>query len=186
MVTQCFLWGTNWIFLALQVGRVSNLRQSSHQRGRPTSTSPQLYDGNKEKRSLAQMGAWHQDRLADCTRKNVLHGHSTECSKCSEVVVTASQMFQLINMQKLPYGRVTAQAVNAGFTSWRLGFDLRSGHVGFVVERHWDMFPPSTSVSPANSHSTSCFTHYLPLDAGTIGPTVVDVPSGLSLTPPYE
>jgi hypothetical protein len=39
------------------------------------------------------------------------------------------------------------------------GIDPWSGHVGFVVdEGHWGMFPPSTSVSPANSHPTDCST----------------------------
>jgi hypothetical protein len=52
----------------------------------------------------------------------------------------------------------------------------------------WGRFSPRISVSPANSHSTDCFTHHHHLSsrAGTIGQTVADVPSGLSLTPPQE
>jgi hypothetical protein len=39
----------------------------------------------------------------------------------------------------------------------RPGFNPSSGHVGFaVIKWHWGRFSPSTSVSPANSHSTEC------------------------------
>jgi hypothetical protein len=50
-------------------------------------------------------------------------------------------------------GRVIAQGA-----SWMLpGFDHRSGHVGFMVDEvALGQFFPSTSVSPASSHSTSC------------------------------
>jgi hypothetical protein len=52
---------------------------------------------------------------------------------------------------------------------------------------HWDRFSPSTSVSPANSHSTELHTHHhLSSGAGTIRHLVTDIPSGLSLTPPKE
>jgi hypothetical protein len=59
---------------------------------------------------------------------------------------------------------------------------------------HWGMFSPSTSVSPANSHSTEPLHihhhhhhhHHLSSRAGTIGQLVADVRSGLSLTPPQE
>jgi hypothetical protein len=45
-------------------------------------------------------------------------------------------------------------------------------------------FFPSTSVSPANSHSTDC--SHSSSEAGTTGQLVADVPSGLSLTPHQE
>jgi hypothetical protein len=51
----------------------------------------------------------------------------------------------------------------------------------------WGRFSPSTSVSPVNFHSTDCFTLIvLSSGAGTIGQSVADLPSGLSLTPPQE
>jgi hypothetical protein len=52
---------------------------------------------------------------------------------------------------------------------------------------YWGRFPPSTSVSPANSHSTDCskLVIYHP-GLVTIGQLVADVPSGVSLTPPQE
>jgi hypothetical protein len=53
---------------------------------------------------------------------------------------------------------------------------------------HWGSFSQSTSVSPANSHSTDCslHTHHPSSGAGTIGQLVGDVPSGLSVTPSQE
>jgi hypothetical protein len=54
---------------------------------------------------------------------------------------------------------------------------------------YWGMFSPRTSVCPTNSHSTDCSTLiiYLPgLILGTVGQSVADAPSGLSLTPPEE
>jgi hypothetical protein len=52
---------------------------------------------------------------------------------------------------------------------------------------HWDRFSPSTSVSLANSHSIVCSTLiiYRPEWSG-VRSLVVDVPSGLSHTPPPE
>jgi hypothetical protein len=50
---------------------------------------------------------------------------------------------------KVVSGRAIAQAI-----SRRLP---RSGHVGFMVDKlALGMFTPSTSVSPANFHSTNC------------------------------
>jgi hypothetical protein len=49
-------------------------------------------------------------------------------------------------------------------------------------------FPPNILVSPANFQFTNCYTLiiiYHP-GLGTIGQTMADVPSGLSLTPPKE
>jgi hypothetical protein len=51
---------------------------------------------------------------------------------------------------------------------------------------HWGRFPPSTSVYPANSHSTDCSTLiiiYLSSVTGPIGQLVADVPSGLKSHP---
>jgi hypothetical protein len=47
----------------------------------------------------------------------------------------------------------------AGFPPLRPEFEPKSGHVGFVVDKvALGRFSPSTSVSPANSHSTDCST----------------------------
>jgi hypothetical protein len=51
----------------------------------------------------------------------------------------------------------------------------------------WGRFFPSTSVFPANSHSTDCSTFIIIIiGAGITGQLVADVPSGLSLSPPPE
>jgi hypothetical protein len=47
----------------------------------------------------------------------------------------------------------------------------------------WSRFPPSNSVSPANSLSTI---YYLSSGAGTIGALVAEVPRELRLTPPHK
>lgn len=45
----------------------------------------------------------------------------------------------------------------AGFPPWRPGFDLRSCHEEFVVDKvTLHRLPPSTSASPPSSHSTNC------------------------------
>jgi hypothetical protein len=47
----------------------------------------------------------------------------------------------------------------AGFPLRRPGLEPGLGHVGFVVDKwNWGRFSPSTSVFPANSHSTNCYT----------------------------
>jgi hypothetical protein len=60
-----------------------------------------------------------------------------------------------------------------------------SGHVEFAVDKvALGQVFPSSSVSPANSHSTGCST--LINRAGTIGELVADVTSGFSLTASQE
>jgi hypothetical protein len=59
--------------------------------------------------------------------------------------------------------RAIAQAVSRRLTTVPASFRSRSSHVGFVVDKwHWGWFSPSTSVFPANSHSTECsiFIHH--------------------------
>jgi hypothetical protein len=63
----------------------------------------------------------------------------------------------------LGFGRIKAvpylRRLVVGFPLRRSGFELRSGHVGFVVDKvSLDRFCPRASVSPANSHSTDCST----------------------------
>jgi hypothetical protein len=57
----------------------------------------------------------------------------------------------------------------------------------WLTKWHWGRISSSTSVSPANPHSTNCS---IIIDIFIRGwynrPTVADVPSGLSLTPPRE
>jgi hypothetical protein len=57
----------------------------------------------------------------------------------------------------------------AGFPLRLSGFEAKSGHVGFVVDkvalRH---FFPSTSVSPADSHSTDCSTFIIIYHPGLV------------------
>jgi hypothetical protein len=80
------------------------------------------------------------------------------------------------------HGRVIAQAVSrrlpttAARVRSQVMWDL------WWKKWHWGRFSPSTSVFPANSHSTD----YPSSGAGTIGQILADVPSGLSLTPPQE
>jgi hypothetical protein len=50
----------------------------------------------------------------------------------------------------------------------------------WLTKRRWGRFSPSTSVSPANLHSTN-FSIIIITGAGTIGHSVADVPSGPSL-----
>jgi hypothetical protein len=75
----------------------------------------------------------------------------------------------------------------SGFPQQRTGFDARSGHVEFVVDEvKLGRFSPSTSVSPANFHSTD-YSTLMSSGAGTVvGPVEADVPSGLSLNSSHE
>jgi hypothetical protein len=81
-------------------------------------------------------------------------------------------------------GRAIAQAV-----SRRPGFDPKSGHVGFMVDKmelgqvfsEYFGFPCQFSF-----HRLLHTHHHLSSEAGTVGQTVVAVPNGLSLTPPQE
>jgi hypothetical protein len=57
-------------------------------------------------------------------------------------------------------GRAIAQPVSRWLPTVAAGFEPGSGRVGFVVEKVAleQVFFPSTSVSPANLHSTNCST----------------------------
>jgi hypothetical protein len=58
--------------------------------------------------------------------------------------------------------------------------------MGFAVEKvALGQFSPSTSVSPANSHSTSCSILIIYMGC-SIGQLVANVPCGLSFTTPQE
>jgi hypothetical protein len=63
-------------------------------------------------------------------------------------------------------GSAIAQAV---FPPRRYGFELRSSHVGFVVDKGvWDRFAPSIPVFSANFHSTDCSTFIFVYHPGLI------------------
>jgi hypothetical protein len=87
-------------------------------------------------------------------------------------------------------GRAIAKAVTRRLstTAARVQAQVRSCGDLWWTKWHWGRFSPSTSVSPANSHSTDCSTFVIIYHPGliTIGQLVDDVPSGLRLTPPEE
>jgi hypothetical protein len=59
----------------------------------------------------------------------------------------------------LAYSRAIDEAVSRRLPTAAVVFETRSGDVGFVVDKvTLGRFSPSTSVSPANSHSTGCST----------------------------
>jgi hypothetical protein len=75
-----------------------------------------------------------------------------------------------------------------GFPSRRPGFDPRSGHVGFVVDKValGQVFSEYFGFHCRFSFHWLLHTHQLSSGAGTIGQILGDVPSGLSPTPPQE
>jgi hypothetical protein len=99
-----------------------------------------------------------------------VHGHvfGAGVEKCTQLAYAPS----LAQLRRLV----------VGFPPRRTKSDPRSGHVAFVVGKvALGRFSPSTSVSPANSHSTDCS-----ILTGTVDPYEADEPSGLSLTLPDE
>jgi hypothetical protein len=68
------------------------------------------------------------------------------------------------------------------------GFEPRSGHVGFVVDKAalGQIFTEYFGFTYQFSFHRLLHTHRLSSGAGTTGQLVADVPSGLSLTPPQE
>jgi hypothetical protein len=75
----------------------------------------------------------------------------------------------------------------AGFPRRRLGFEARSGHVGFVMDEavlgqvFSDFFGPPCQFS---SHRLLQTRHHPSSGAGTVGQTVAYLPSGLCLVVP--
>jgi hypothetical protein len=70
----------------------------------------------------------------------------------------------------------------------RVRAQVRSGHVGFVVDKValGQVFSEYFGFPCQFSFHRLLHTHHLSSGAGTIGQVVADVPSGLSLTPPQE
>jgi hypothetical protein len=81
-------------------------------------------------------------------------------------------------------GSATAQACSRR----RPGFEPRSGHVGFMVDKVvlGQVFSECFGFPYQFSFHRLHHTHHLSSGAGTIDQLVADVPSGLSLTPPQE
>jgi hypothetical protein len=77
----------------------------------------------------------------------------------------------------------------SGFPPRRPGFEPRSGHVGFVVDKVelGQVFSEYFGLPCQFSfHRLLHIHHLLSSGSGTKGKFVADVPSGLSLTPPQE
>jgi hypothetical protein len=76
----------------------------------------------------------------------------------------------------------------AGFPPRRPGFEPRSIHVEFVVDKvALEQVSSQYFGFPCQfSFHRLLHTHHLSSGAGTLGQLVTDVPSGLSLTPPEE
>jgi hypothetical protein len=76
----------------------------------------------------------------------------------------------------------------AGFPSQKPGFEPRSGHVGFVMDKVAlrQVFSEYFGFPCQFSFHRLLHIHHLSSGAGTIGQLVADVPSGLSLTPHQE
>jgi hypothetical protein len=79
-------------------------------------------------------------------------------------------------------GHAIAQAVTLRYPPRRPGFEARSGHMGFVVDKVFSEYFgfPCQFVFHLLLHNRH---HHLSSGAGRIGQTVAAVPSGLSLTP---
>jgi hypothetical protein len=82
-------------------------------------------------------------------------------------------------------GRAIAQAVSRRLPT---AAEPRSGHVGFVVDKValGQVFSEYFGFSCQFPFHRLLHIHPLSSGAGTVGQTVADVPSGLSLTPPQE
>jgi hypothetical protein len=73
----------------------------------------------------------------------------------------------------------------AGFPQWRPGFEPRSGHVGFMIDKIalGQVFSEVLRLPlPFSFHRLLQF-HHLSSGAGTIGQLVADVPNGLKSHP---
>jgi hypothetical protein len=98
---------------------------------------------------------------------------SDSCWQLTSTVLAVPQLRQLV----------------FGFPPWRPGFEPKSGHVGFVVDKvalgqvfcEYVGFPCQFLF-----HRLLHIHHHLSSGAGTIGQLVADVTSGFSLTPPKK
>jgi hypothetical protein len=80
--------------------------------------------------------------------------------------------------------QVTAEA---GFPPRRPGFDSKSGHVGFVVDKvALGQFSSSCFGFPSQFSFHQILRTHLSSEAGVIVQLVASIPSGLSLTPSRE
>jgi hypothetical protein len=86
------------------------------------------------------------------------------------------------------YGRAIAKAVSRRLPTTPAGFQPRSGHVGFVVDKValGQVYSEYFGFPCQFSFHRLLHNHHLSSGVGTIGQLMADVPSGLSLTPPQE
>jgi hypothetical protein len=109
-----------------------------------------------------------EERSPRCTlfpkqRKSLVY-ESEDPLPCSQNTASASSPAAFEPNQHLYiHFRIVLQSVyilQAGVPPRRSGFEPRSRNVGFVVDRVavGQVFFPSTSFSPVNSHSTDCST----------------------------
>jgi hypothetical protein len=100
-----------------------------------------------------------------------------------------SENIPLRSSQNIPLtgklGRAIAQAVSRWLPTAAARVRARSGQVGFVVDKMaLGRFSPSSSVAPANLHSTNCSTITLIYHLGLYNrPEVAAVPGDVSPTP---
>jgi hypothetical protein len=69
----------------------------------------------------------------------------------------------------------------ADFLLWQPGFEPKSGHVGFVVDK-----VALGQVSSTSSHSTKCSVLICHLMQVQVVQLMANIPSGLSLTSPHN
>jgi hypothetical protein len=74
----------------------------------------------------------------------------------------------------------------SGFPPRRYGFDPRLGRVGFMVDTVAMGFFQYVGFPCQFLFHQPLHTHHLSFEAGTVGPLVAEVPSGLRLTPHHE
>jgi hypothetical protein len=99
-------------------------------------------------------------------------------------IVTAVKTSKLTRIE-LP---ISCKRLDAGSPPRWSGFESRSGHVGFIVDKvALRQVFSKYSGFPYNSFHRLLHTHHHPLSGvATIDQIVADVPSGLSLTPQQE
>jgi hypothetical protein len=108
------------------------------------------------------------------------------CKQCHEHTKTLKlikkDLMYIYNM------RLWLRRLVAGFPMWWPRLEPRSGYVGFMVDRValGQVFSKYFGFPCQFSFNRLRHIHRLSSRAGTIGQTVANIPSGLSLTPPQE
>jgi hypothetical protein len=112
--------------------------------------------------------------------------HAGRFSKMRATSSVASQV-RLSSAELVSWDVPYLRRLVAGFPPWPPGFDTRSCHVGFVVDKVAlrQVFSDYFSFPCQFSYHLMPYTHPAS-GAGTMCQTVSDTPSGLSLTSPQE